>query len=300
MNTIGWFFFRLFIIGYVEDPVSGKSFSLPRGLSLEIYVEVYVGCVWVCVGVVTPPLSNQVPSLNDYSDSESLEMFQNQMPTLKILGKEHKVPSSIPYAVDNEVQLVCRYLNALKTKKVAKKGEHNLGGVWLPYQQQIYLSSDTTLVDFKCHTLLEAYIPENMKSNKFLQKLFIKYITLHYITLHHTTSHYITSHYITLHHITSHYITLHHTTSHYITLHRTTSHYITSHYITLHHITSHYITLHHITSHYIALHHITLHHITSHYITLHHITSHYITLHHITLHHIHHITSHYIRLHIHL
>ena len=219
----------------------------------------------MCVGVVTPPLSNQVPSLNDYSDSESLEMFQNQMPTLKILGKEHKVPSSIPYAVDNEVQLVCRYLNALKTKKVAKKGEHNLGGVWLPYQQQIYLSSDTTLVDFKCHTLLEAYIPENMKSNKFLQKLFIKYITLHYITLHH--------------------ITLHHTTSHYITLHRTTSHYITSHYITLHHITSHYITLHRTTSHYITSHYITLHHITSHYITL--ITLHYITSH----------TSHYIALH---
>ena len=134
MNTIGWFFFRLFIIGYVEDPVSGKSFSLPSGLSLEIYVEVYM---WVdgCMGVVTLPLCNQVPSMNDLSDSESLARFQEQLPTLKILGnlknlgRSYQVSPSIPYAVDSDVQLVCRYLKALKTKRVVKKGEHGVGVV---------------------------------------------------------------------------------------------------------------------------------------------------------------------------
>ena len=40
MVTIGWFFFDLFILGYVEDPCSGESFRLPGGLQLCIYVEV--------------------------------------------------------------------------------------------------------------------------------------------------------------------------------------------------------------------------------------------------------------------
>lgn len=40
MTDVGWFFFELLILGYVEDPATGKSFPLPGGLSWEIYVEV--------------------------------------------------------------------------------------------------------------------------------------------------------------------------------------------------------------------------------------------------------------------
>lgn len=40
MATIGWFFFDLFILRYVEDPVSGEAFRMPGGLQLCIYVEV--------------------------------------------------------------------------------------------------------------------------------------------------------------------------------------------------------------------------------------------------------------------
>ena len=40
MGVIGWFFFDLLILGYVEDPVTGKSFRIPGGLHWAIYIEV--------------------------------------------------------------------------------------------------------------------------------------------------------------------------------------------------------------------------------------------------------------------
>ena len=39
-ETVGWFFFDLLLLGYVEDTVTGKSFYLPRGLSWSIFIEV--------------------------------------------------------------------------------------------------------------------------------------------------------------------------------------------------------------------------------------------------------------------
>ncbi len=42
MEMIGWFFFDLLILGYVEDPVTGKSFRVPGGHQWAIYVEVGV------------------------------------------------------------------------------------------------------------------------------------------------------------------------------------------------------------------------------------------------------------------
>ena len=40
LETIGWFFFDLFVLGYVEDPVTGHSFRFPCGMSWAIYIEV--------------------------------------------------------------------------------------------------------------------------------------------------------------------------------------------------------------------------------------------------------------------
>ena len=39
MQDIGWFFFDLLILGYIEDSTTGKSFQVPD-LSWEMYVEV--------------------------------------------------------------------------------------------------------------------------------------------------------------------------------------------------------------------------------------------------------------------
>ena len=47
MEVIGWFFFDLLILGYVEDPTTGISFRIPGGLEWAIYIEVtsLLGCV---------------------------------------------------------------------------------------------------------------------------------------------------------------------------------------------------------------------------------------------------------------
>lgn len=42
IETVGWFFFDLFILGYVEDPPTGWSFRFPGGMQLAVYVEVII------------------------------------------------------------------------------------------------------------------------------------------------------------------------------------------------------------------------------------------------------------------
>ena len=36
MTEIGWFFFKLLVLGYVEDYATGESFQLPQSASWEI------------------------------------------------------------------------------------------------------------------------------------------------------------------------------------------------------------------------------------------------------------------------
>lgn len=40
IETVSWFFFDLFLLGYVEDPVTGYSFRFPGGMKWAIYIEV--------------------------------------------------------------------------------------------------------------------------------------------------------------------------------------------------------------------------------------------------------------------
>lgn len=40
LNSVGWFFFDLFILGYVEDPATGQSFRFPAGMKWTVYIEV--------------------------------------------------------------------------------------------------------------------------------------------------------------------------------------------------------------------------------------------------------------------
>lgn len=93
MKIIGWFFFDLFLLGYVEDPVTGLSVSIPGGMDWKIYVE--------------------VPSrISSESPEESLAQFIEEVPALGMLGVPHAISHNTPYTVDKDVQLVCKYLNA--------------------------------------------------------------------------------------------------------------------------------------------------------------------------------------------
>ena len=93
MNVIGWFFFDLILLSYVEDPVTGLSVSIPGGMDWKIFVE--------------------VPSQISSDSSEAfLAQFIEEIPALGMLGVPHLIDPSTPYTVDEDVQLVCKYLKA--------------------------------------------------------------------------------------------------------------------------------------------------------------------------------------------
>ena len=99
IEVIGWFFVDLLILGYVEDRDTGLSFRLPEGLGWVIYVE--------------------VPSRDlTMTPEDMLEQFCGDIPTLGLLGSPQKVSSETPFIIDEEVQLVCKYLKAHKEKRI--------------------------------------------------------------------------------------------------------------------------------------------------------------------------------------
>ena len=103
MDSINWFFFDLLILGYVEDPLTGQSFRFPGGLEWSVYVEV------PSYGLNTQP-------------EDSLALFLQAIPTLALLGSTHQVYPQMQYVVNEEVQLVCKYLRAYKNTGALDKG----------------------------------------------------------------------------------------------------------------------------------------------------------------------------------
>ena len=97
METIGWFFFNLLVLGYVEDPSTGTSFRFPGGQEWAIYIEI-------------PPIECK----DNFEPEKSLHIFCEMVPTLGLLGSPHVINSATPYVVDQDVQLVCKYLRAYK------------------------------------------------------------------------------------------------------------------------------------------------------------------------------------------
>lgn len=47
--------------------------------------------------------------------AEALSHFQEELPALGLVGAPHPILPETPYAVDPEVQLVCKYLKAYQT-----------------------------------------------------------------------------------------------------------------------------------------------------------------------------------------
>ena len=109
MEVVGWFFFDLLLLGYVEDPVTGMSFSVPGGMGWRIYVE--------------------VPSrISSQSPTQALAQFKEEVPALGLLGVPHVIHQNTPYTLDDDVQLVCKYLQAyqLYLEKGGQKGINRL------------------------------------------------------------------------------------------------------------------------------------------------------------------------------
>ncbi len=59
---------------------------------------------------------------------ETLKQFQEEVPTLGLLGKHHFILSEKPYSLDDDVQLICKYLQAYEKggiDRLYRDGESN-------------------------------------------------------------------------------------------------------------------------------------------------------------------------------
>ena len=65
------------------------------------------------------PTYMQVPSSDVNTESDqTLQLFLKQIPVLQFVGIPHLIDSTYKLKIDNETQLVCKYLNALKSDAI--------------------------------------------------------------------------------------------------------------------------------------------------------------------------------------
>lgn len=89
------------------------------------------------------------------------------MPILQLISIPKLIDSDTPFDVDDDVQLVCKYLQAFKTGVIDR--QYQEGGPLVKFSGRDRLS-DTT-----CHELLKEYImPKHAAESKLTQKLFIQ------------------------------------------------------------------------------------------------------------------------------
>ena len=170
MSSICWFFFHLFILGYVYDAPSGKGFYMPVGLNWKIFVE---------VPIQATDLEN--PGSHSRDPIIFLDNFLDSVPILRFIGKNKLIEANKPYLIDEEVQLVCKYLRAFEEYMTRKSGpKFAQCGINTLYQEgssaPIQFGRYSEVPDAECYKLLNKYMIAEVQSKKVLQKLFIKYM----------------------------------------------------------------------------------------------------------------------------
>ena len=149
MDNFRWFLFDLFGLGFVQDPSTGYSFRLRIGGGWRVYVE--------------------IPSTTGHDEAQTaLVSFQDHVPCLRYICTEHHNTANDPLDVDNDTQLVCKYLKALEHKNRINK--LYLTGKGVKFSLDLDLDVD------ECHQLLVSKMGDHVKSRKIGQQLFVKYM----------------------------------------------------------------------------------------------------------------------------
>ena len=96
---------------------------------------VYLTHVFFTLFLPTPIFLHEHAKVPSYDHNmppeEALRHFQQDVPALGLLGTHHYIHPDTPYTVDKEVQLVCKYLKALKVggekgiDRLYQEGEKN-------------------------------------------------------------------------------------------------------------------------------------------------------------------------------
>ena len=156
MRRVNWFFFDLLVLNYVSDSSSSLIFRVPSGLHWKLFIE--------------------VPSRPDINDSLlNLKDFQKEIPIFRIMGTPQHIGNDLLFEIDEDVQLICKYLQAY-TEFLDKKGK----GINRLYDERksarVIFSTQPNLPPEECHRLLNRYMEGHVKVRKILQKLFVRYM----------------------------------------------------------------------------------------------------------------------------
>ena len=103
------------------------------------------------------------------SPGEALKQFCCEVPVLGLIGTQHMIPRDKAYSVNEDVQLVCKYLKAHKTG-----GTKGIDKLYREGGQLVKFSLDPELSEEECQSLLQKYMSEHIKKTKITQRLFIK------------------------------------------------------------------------------------------------------------------------------
>ncbi|XP_065828093.1 uncharacterized protein [Oscarella lobularis] len=160
MTEVFWFLFSLIGLGFVEDVETGESFRLSGSFELRFFIE--------------------VPSdTSNGKDAPCLDRFLARLPLFKYVGRKHEVDPDERFDLNDDVQVVCKYLNAYdETDRKGKKKIDTLirFKVNPKLEVPIKFAAGPDLPDEECHRLLDKYMPEHVKERKVMQHLFVKYM----------------------------------------------------------------------------------------------------------------------------
>lgn len=113
------------------------------------------------------------------SEQNLNDLFQ-EVPVLKILGVSVHISQDIPYDMDDDVQIVCKYLIALKLNLIStiieEDSDDSDDGSAISDDKKIQFSNLDDLSSEVCNGLLKEYMPPHVQASKITQKLFIKYV----------------------------------------------------------------------------------------------------------------------------
>ena len=109
-----------------------------------------------------------------------MNQFFLEIPTSKLLGTPHYIDATAPYFVDSDVQLVCKYLRAYKSR------DNLITGIDRMYEdrgkqkgKRVKFSQDKNLPNMECNELLQEFMqkfmPQHVLQSKITQRLFIRY-----------------------------------------------------------------------------------------------------------------------------
>ena len=111
----------------------------------------------------------QVPYQDRFKEEDSFKLLCSEVPALDLFGTPHHVNHEVPFCVDSDVQLVCKYLRAYKTGRIDELYREI-------HKQKIKFSNDRNLSEEECQALLKEYMPKHQRlaPTKITQQLFVR------------------------------------------------------------------------------------------------------------------------------